>query len=277
MPLVSIDVIKNQFKAYEEAVVAELELEELDRKDHLYFKPPEGTTQHWKHEFNIISTLKPAQFQSGKFGDKQINEILATEASEFSVKNYFVDALLPKMLGKPSGFLVENSDDQKTNYLEVILAIAESLSPCVINVGDEDELKNTNKKQNYWREGFKNELANNPDFSSRLATYLAQVPEADLRKATFSGVKGTPFEFFVNLKRSLGPKKERTFGEALAFAKVDTQLNKVENSALDAVMNAYRTTSLTSMFGGKTRTLKTAVKQDANLTTEERPSIFKNS
>jgi hypothetical protein len=159
----------------------------------------------------------------------------------------------------------------------VILAIAESLSPCVINVGDKDELKNTKKKQNYWREGFKNELANNPDFSSRLATYLAQVPEADLRSATFSGVKGTPFEFFVNLKRSLGPKKERAFGEALVFAKVDTQLNKVENSALDAVMNAYRTTSLTSMFGGKTRTLKTAVKQDADLTTDERPSIFKKS
>jgi hypothetical protein len=113
MPFVNIDAVKNQFKAYEDTVVDKLELKELDRKDHLYCKPPEATTQHWKYEFNIISTLKPAQFQLGKFGDKQIEELLATNESESRVQGYSVDALLPKMPEKPSGVLGDNRYDDE--------------------------------------------------------------------------------------------------------------------------------------------------------------------
>lgn len=291
--------IKTIFKKNEEEIYSKLSLESLEGKDHLIYADDCTNPQNRKRIANIIDNLKPVNFVEGEFGNRKIaltsengyiNDIVNAIKSDFERHNVIAQTRSNDRLARTKTSVDDTSfnldsattlptvpEHSQKAALKVLLDIVECLSPLVITADDSDDTKNEKKIKNYWREGFKNELANNILFANELANYLAMAPVADLKvknKKTLE-TQRTPFEFFVQLKRSLGVEKKRTFSEQLAFVKVSSEIAKCEHSALDAVINEHRTPFM-RMFGG-TRTLKTAVKEDKRLVNEDsnRVSVFK--
>jgi hypothetical protein len=299
--------IKTIFKKNEDEIYSQLSLDSLEGKDHLIYADDCTNSKNRKSIANIIDNLKPVNFVEGEFGNRKIavtlgdayinkivdaiktdfgcHKVIAQNATTHNTKTSSTERLARTQtsvdcvsfaidLDTTSPTVPEHSQQAA---LKVLLDIVECLSPLVIAADESDDTKNEKKIKNYWREGFKNELANNILFANELAKYLAMAPVAGLKEKSNKTLENqrAPFEFFVQLKRSLGVKKTRTFSEQLASVKVNSEIVKCEHSALDAVINEHRTPFM-RMFGG-TRTLKTAVKEDKRLVNEDsnRVSVFK--